>query len=62
MLTVISPSTLSNAVAPASEYVDPYSTSIGLLPSIVITGAVVSTTSTVLVTVAAAFVDESVTL
>ena len=41
----------SEALAPASVYVVPSSTSAGLSPAIVITGAVVSTTLTVLVTV-----------
>ena len=39
----------SVAVAPASEYVEPSSTVAGLSPITVTTGAVVSTTSTVLV-------------
>ena len=48
VVTVISPET-SVAVAPASEYVPPNSTVIEALPTRVITGAVVSTTSTVLI-------------
>ena len=40
-----------SAVAPASVYVDPFSTVAGLCPFIVISGAVVSTTLTVLVAV-----------
>ena len=42
----------SVAVAPASTYASPSSTVAGLSPVIVITGAVVSTTLTVLVAVA----------
>ena len=42
----------SSAVAPASEYDEPNSTVAGLSPVTVITGAIVSTTFTVLVAVA----------
>ena len=42
MYADISPSTLSEAVAPASVYVAPWFTATGLLPSKVITGAWVS--------------------
>ena len=48
----MSPSTLSVAVAPSSVYVESILTSIGLLPVIVITGFVVSTTFTFLVLLA----------
>ena len=50
-VTVIAPET-SVAVAPASVYAVPNSTVAGLSPVIVITGAVVSTTLTVLDAVA----------
>ncbi len=67
MLAVISPSTSSVAVAPASVYVEPCDTSIGVFPRSVITGAVVSpggaaTTFTVRVTSVAAFPSASDTL
>jgi len=50
MLAEISPSTLSKAVAPASVYGVPTSIVTAASPSLVITGAVVSTTLTVLET------------
>ena len=53
VVTVISPDK-SLAVAPASVYVEPNSTVTGLSPVTVITGAVVSTTLTVLDAVVAA--------
>ena len=46
---VMSPSKLSNAVAPASEYDEPACTVSGSFPNTVIVGAVESTTLTVLV-------------
>ena len=57
----ISPSRLSIAVALASVYVAPWFTETGLLPKIVITGASVSNTFTVLTTVDAALPAESST-
>ena len=64
---VISPSMLSDAVAPASKYVVPTSTMIGVSPSSVMTGGVVSTsgvvstTLTVLIICVAALSEESIT-
>ena len=62
ILAVISPSTLSVAVAPASVYVAPWFTEAGFTPIKVITGASVSNTFTVLTTGVAALPAASLTL
>ena len=62
LVTVKVPSRVSLAVAPASLYVPLASTVSVALPNRVITGLVVSTTSTVRVTVSAAFPLASLTL
>ena len=55
------PATPPQAVAPNSTYASPASIVCGSAPTNVITGTVVSTTSTVLVTVTAGLPEESVT-
>ena len=62
MSSVISPSTSSVAVAPASVYVVPLLISSGLEPSNVITGRSMSKTYTVLTTGVAALPAASLTL